>query len=48
MNQPKPPMRDRILAAAAAVMRERGVTNTTTKEVARVALAGVRERAEPL
>ena len=41
MNQPKPPMRDRILAAAAAVMRERGVTNTTTKEVARV--AGVAE-----
>jgi AcrR family transcriptional regulator len=41
MNQPKPPMRDRILAAAVAVMRERGVTNTTTKEVARV--AGVAE-----
>jgi AcrR family transcriptional regulator len=41
MNQPKPPMRDRILAAAVTVMRERGVTNTTTKEVARV--AGVAE-----
>lgn len=41
MNQPKPPMRDRILAAAVTVMREHGVTNTTTKEVARV--AGVAE-----
>lgn len=34
-------MRDRILAAAVAVMRERGVANTTTKEIARV--AGVAE-----
>ena len=34
-------MRDRILAAAVSVMRERGVTNTTTKEIARV--AGVAE-----
>ncbi|MGH3375703.1 MAG: TetR/AcrR family transcriptional regulator [Actinoallomurus sp.] len=34
-------MRDRILAAAVTVMRERGVTNTTTKEIARV--AGVAE-----
>jgi AcrR family transcriptional regulator len=41
MNQPKQPMRDRILAAAVTVMRERGVTNTTTKEIARV--AGVAE-----
>ncbi|HEX6472268.1 MAG TPA: TetR/AcrR family transcriptional regulator [Streptosporangiaceae bacterium] len=41
MNQPKQPMRDRILAAAVSVMRERGVTNTTTKEVARA--AGVAE-----
>jgi AcrR family transcriptional regulator len=41
MNQPKPLMRDRILAATVTVMRERGVTNTTTKEVARV--AGVAE-----
>lgn len=41
MNQPKPPMRDRILAAAVTVMRERGVTNTTTKDVARA--AGVAE-----
>ncbi|HEY7483288.1 MAG TPA: TetR/AcrR family transcriptional regulator [Streptosporangiaceae bacterium] len=37
----KQPMRDRILAAAVSVMRERGVTNTTTKEVARA--AGVAE-----
>lgn len=44
MKQPKqrrPPMRERILAATVTVMRERGVTNTTTKEVARV--AGVAE-----
>jgi AcrR family transcriptional regulator len=41
MNQPKPTMRDRILGAAVNVMRERGVTNTTTKEVARA--AGVAE-----
>jgi AcrR family transcriptional regulator len=41
MNQPKQPMRDRIIAAAVTVMRERGVTNTTTKEVARA--AGVAE-----
>ena len=34
-------MRDRILAAAVSVMRERGVANTTTKEIARV--AGVAE-----
>lgn len=34
-------MRDRILTAAVSVMRERGVTNTTTKEIARV--AGVAE-----
>src|SRR3954464_14702877 len=34
-------MRDRILAAAVSVMRERGVTNTTTKEIARA--AGVAE-----
>jgi AcrR family transcriptional regulator len=34
-------MRDRILAAAVSVMRQRGVANTTTKEVARV--AGVAE-----
>jgi AcrR family transcriptional regulator len=34
-------MRDRILAAAVAVMRERGLAGTTTKEVARV--AGVAE-----
>jgi AcrR family transcriptional regulator len=30
-------MRDRILTAAVSVMRDRGVTNTTTKEIARVA-----------
>ncbi len=30
-------MRDRILSAAVSVMRERGVTSTTTKEIARVA-----------
>jgi AcrR family transcriptional regulator len=41
MKQPKQPMRDRILAAAVNVMRDRGVTNTTTKEVARA--AGVAE-----
>jgi AcrR family transcriptional regulator len=41
MNQPKATMRDRILGAAVNVMRERGVTNTTTKEVARA--AGVAE-----
>lgn len=41
MKQPKQPMRERILAAAVTVMRESGVTNTTTKEVARV--AGVAE-----
>ncbi len=35
------PMRDRILTAAVSVMRERGVTNTTTKEIARA--AGVAE-----
>ncbi|MGI5225693.1 TetR/AcrR family transcriptional regulator [Actinoallomurus sp. CA-142502] len=34
-------MRIRILAAAVSVMRERGVANTTTKEIARV--AGVAE-----
>jgi AcrR family transcriptional regulator len=34
-------MRDRILSAAVSVMRERGVPNTTTKEIARV--AGVAE-----
>src|SRR5881227_4328972 len=34
-------MRDRILSAAVSVMRERGVTGTTTKEIARV--AGVAE-----
>lgn len=34
-------MRDRILAATVSVMRERGVTNTTTKEIARA--AGVAE-----
>jgi AcrR family transcriptional regulator len=34
-------MRDRILAAAVSVMRDRGVTNTTTKEIARA--AGVAE-----
>lgn len=34
-------MRDRILAAAVSVMRERGVAHTTTKEIARV--AGVAE-----
>jgi AcrR family transcriptional regulator len=34
-------MRDRILAAAVSVMRERGVTSTTTKEIARA--AGVAE-----
>jgi AcrR family transcriptional regulator len=34
-------MRDRILAAAVSVMKERGVTNTTTKEIARA--AGVAE-----
>lgn len=34
-------MRDRILAAAVSVMRERGVTNTTTKEITRA--AGVAE-----
>src|SRR4051812_18006515 len=41
MKQPKQPMRERILAAAVTVMRDRGVPNTTTKEVARV--AGVAE-----
>ena len=35
------PMRERILTAAVSVMRERGVTNTTTKEIARA--AGVAE-----
>jgi AcrR family transcriptional regulator len=34
-------MRERILAAAVSVMRERGATNTTTKEIARA--AGVAE-----
>jgi AcrR family transcriptional regulator len=34
-------MRDRILAAAVSVMKQRGVTNTTTKEIARA--AGVAE-----
>jgi AcrR family transcriptional regulator len=34
-------MRDRILAAAVSVMRERGLTGTTTKEIARA--AGVAE-----
>src|SRR3954462_14141646 len=34
-------MRDPTLAAAVSVMRERGVTNTTTKEIARA--AGVAE-----
>jgi AcrR family transcriptional regulator len=34
-------MRDRILAAAVSVMRERGLTSTTTKEIARA--AGVAE-----
>jgi AcrR family transcriptional regulator len=34
-------MRDRILAAAVSVIKERGVTNTTTKEIARA--AGVAE-----
>ena len=34
-------MRDRILAAAVSVMRDRGITSTTTKEIARV--AGVAE-----
>jgi AcrR family transcriptional regulator len=34
-------MRDKILAAAVQVMRERGVTNATTKEIARA--AGVAE-----
>lgn len=34
-------MRERILAAAVSVMKERGVTNTTTKEIARA--AGVAE-----
>src|ERR1044072_268777 len=33
-------MRDRILAAAVSVMRDRGITSTTTKEIARVAGAG--------
>lgn len=37
----QPPMRERILAAAAQVFRERGVTRATTKEIARV--AGVSE-----
>ncbi len=35
------PMRERILTAAVSVMRERGVINTTTKEIARA--AGVAE-----
>src|SRR4051812_6819290 len=35
------PMRERILTAAVSVMRERGVTGATTKEIARV--AGVAE-----
>lgn len=37
----QPPMRERILAAAAQVFRDRGVTRATTKEIARV--AGVSE-----
>ena len=37
----QPPMRERILAAAAEVFRDRGVTRATTKEIARA--AGVSE-----